>query len=349
MRIVAFDYFRGIAILFIVMGHSVGPWAINSLSEKILANLISGGTTLFVFISGFFFHHVFYGRMPYKKFMIKKMRNILAPYLIFSSIAIIYYSISPNAFPYADILVTSNMSAWYEYVKLVSVYLWTGRIVTAYWYIAFIFMIFSLSPLFAQYIKLSVGARISIFLLLLMVSLFIHRPTLNLSPLHSLLYFIPIYMLGISCSINKREVTNFIEGKAIFLGILVVALAFLQAVFFEGFGGFHKEEIFSFEGLDIMLLQKIAMCFFFLSVLQKLEHKNIPPLKLLASSSFAIYFIHPWALKILGETEAFSALKLLTGFEVFIITIVFALLSSLLVAYIFKCLLKRHSRYIIGW
>jgi len=54
MRLVSFDYFRGVAILFIVAGHSYGPWGINTLPEKILSNLITGGTALFVFISGFF-------------------------------------------------------------------------------------------------------------------------------------------------------------------------------------------------------------------------------------------------------------------------------------------------------
>ncbi len=55
MRINYFDYFRGIAILLIVAGHCLAPWYINTMPEMVIANLIKGGTALFVFISGFFF------------------------------------------------------------------------------------------------------------------------------------------------------------------------------------------------------------------------------------------------------------------------------------------------------
>jgi len=54
MRLNSFDYFRAIAILIIVTGHSYQPWVIDTFPEKIVGNLITGGTSLFVFISGFF-------------------------------------------------------------------------------------------------------------------------------------------------------------------------------------------------------------------------------------------------------------------------------------------------------
>jgi peptidoglycan/LPS O-acetylase OafA/YrhL len=55
MRLNYFDYFRAIAIIIIVAGHSFSLWVIDTLPEKVLANIITGGTSLFVFISGFFF------------------------------------------------------------------------------------------------------------------------------------------------------------------------------------------------------------------------------------------------------------------------------------------------------
>jgi len=64
-------YFRGIAIVLIVAGHcySISGWHIGTTGDRFLANLISGSTTLFVFISGFLFHHVFYPKFQYGKFM----------------------------------------------------------------------------------------------------------------------------------------------------------------------------------------------------------------------------------------------------------------------------------------
>lgn len=349
MRLNSFDYFRGIAILFIVAGHSYGSWRINSVVEKLLANLIAGGSTFFVFISGFLFHYVYYNNLCFKEFMIKKTKNVLVPYIVLSTLGIIFYITSSSELPYIDELVTSNISSWYEYVEIIAIYLWTGKTASAYWYIPFIFIVFLLSPLFVQYIKISEIARVTIFLSMLVMAMFIHRPFGNLSPLHSVLYFTPIYMLGIICSINRKKITNYIRGKAIILGVAIITLAILQTILYEGFGSLHKREVFYYDGVDIGILQKILMCFFFLSVLQKYENKNIPGLRLIASSSFAIYFIHPWILIILNKTRLFSFLDFIPGFFVFIITIPLVIIGSLLIAYLFKLLLKKNSRYVVGW
>jgi len=179
--------------------------------------------------------------------------------------------------------------------------------------------------------------------------MFIHRPTENLSPLHSALYFIPVYILGILCSIHREAVVDAINNKSVILGLVVLLLSALQAMLFEGYGNLHKEEIFSYSGIDIMIIQKIAMCFFFLSILQKYEDRNIPVLKLLASSSFAIYFIHPWVLQLFSQTGVLSFIEFLPGMGVFIITVPLVLISSLFIASIIKLVLKKNSRYVIGW
>jgi peptidoglycan/LPS O-acetylase OafA/YrhL len=61
MHLNSFNHFRAIAITFIVAGHCFGltGMAITSMMEKTIANLLLGGTSLFVFISGFLFHHIF--------------------------------------------------------------------------------------------------------------------------------------------------------------------------------------------------------------------------------------------------------------------------------------------------
>lgn len=349
MRIIAFDYFRGIAILFIVAGHSYGHWAIDSFGERVLANLITGGTALFVFISGFFFHYVYYEKFHYKEFLEKKAKQVLLPYLILSVIGIAYYVLSLDPLPFAGALGIKKPESWMKFIEVVTIYLWTGRIANTYWYIPFILIIFIISPFFIRYIKLPAAYRIYIFLILLIAAMFIHRPVKNLSPLHSVLYFMPIYMLGIICSIHRDSVVEFIKGKSIIIGLVVLFLSVLQVLLFKGHGNFHKEEIFSYGGVDIIILQKIAMCFFFLSILQKYENSNIPALKLLASSSFAIFFIHPWILEMFLKTGVLSFLEFLPGMEIFLMTALLALISSFLVAYIIKLGLKNNSRYVTGW
>ncbi|MBU0944840.1 MAG: acyltransferase [Proteobacteria bacterium] len=345
----AFDYFRGIAILFIVAGHSYGPWVIDSFGERVLANLISGGTTLFVFISGFFFHYIYYEKFNSKEFLKKKTKHVFIPYFVLSLTGIGYYVFSLNPLPLADQLGITRLESWTQYIEIVAIYLWTGKIAIAYWYIPFILIIFVISPLFTRYIRLSTAYRNIIFLLFLITSMFIHRPVGNLSQVHSVLYFMPIYMLGIICSIHREYVLEFIKDKSIILGVTVLFLSALQVLLYKGYGNFHKEEIFSYGGLDIIIIQKIAMCFFFLSILQKYESRNIPALKVLASSSFAIFFIHPWILKVFSETGVWSFLQFLPEIGIFIVTVPLALISSLLVASIIKLGLKANSRYVIGW
>lgn len=349
MRLVTFDYFRGIAILFIVIGHSYGPWQINSFGERVFANLIAGGSVLFVFISGFFFHYVFYEKFNFKVFLEKKAKNVFLPYLILSAMGIAYYLVVHGTLPYANKLGAEKLDSWLSYIETIAIYLWTGRVIVAYWYVPFIMIIFILSPLFVRYIKLSALHRIYIFLIWLAAAMFIHRPADNLSPLHSLLYFMPIYMLGIICSIHREAVIEFIRGKALVLGFVTLFLAILQALLHDGYGNFHKAEIFSYNGIDIVIIQKIAMCFFFLSVLQKYEGRNIPALRILAATSFAIYFIHPWILKIFSDTGLLEYLQFLTGMGVFIVTVPLTLMGCLLVAYMVKWILKKNSRFVIGW
>ena len=53
-----------------------------------IRNVLTGGTALFVFISGFMFHHVFFDSFKYQKFVMAKVKNVLVPYLILASLAI---------------------------------------------------------------------------------------------------------------------------------------------------------------------------------------------------------------------------------------------------------------------
>ena len=84
MQINSFNHFRAIAIIFIIAGHSFGivGMEFDTLLEASIRNIIKGGTSLFVFISGLLFHHVFYQKYHYKNFFIKKCNHVLVPYLI---------------------------------------------------------------------------------------------------------------------------------------------------------------------------------------------------------------------------------------------------------------------------
>ncbi len=349
MHLKSFEYFRGLAILFIVAGHSYVYWDIGSFYEKVLANLISGGTTFFVFISGFLFHHVFYPKFQYRQFMMKKVKYVLLPFTLLSLTGIsclVFYLDRP---PYAEVFITGQTTSGYHYIWLVFQYWWTGSILDAYWYIPFIMIMFALSPLFLKQIQLPMKVQIGLFILLLCISILIHRPVQNLSPIHSVIYFIPVYMLGIICSIEKEQVFHFLENKRFILGLSVVLVSAAQIIIYDHAGNFHKESLFSYEGIDTMLLQKILMCFFLLSVMQKFENRDIPFLKYTASASFAIYFIHPWILYFFDYLSVFARFNFLPGVLGSLVTFSSVIVLSLSIAAIIKWACPNQSRFVIGW
>lgn len=350
MRLVSFDYLRGIAILFIVASHAYGAWQIDTLIEKVIANIISGGTVLFVFISGFFFHHIFYHNFNLSRFLRKKAQNVLIPYMILSSLGFAYFALSSEAFPFSWELVDGSISSWQQHLELYLNYLWSGRIMWAYWYIPFIMIMFVLSPLFIRYIELSKAVRLVIMLLLFVISAqFIHRPILGLSPIHSVLYFVPVYLFGINYSIHHDAMNRFLQNKIAVLGSIVIMLALMQSLYFNAMGSSYKSALFSYATFDINLLQKLVLCLFFIALLNRYQHKTIPGLKLLASSSFAIYFLHTWVLHITDQLAIYSRLSFIPQPIVWLGITATVILICLAIASAIKHLLKQHSRFVIGW
>ena len=346
MRLNYFDYFRAICILLIVTGHSFTPWVIDTLPEKIVQNLIGGGSTLFVFISGFFFHYVFYPKFNYIKFVIKKTKNVFLPYIVLSSLAFFVLVVIRDR-PHPQL--TCEIIGFTDYLILYFQYLWTGRVLLAYWYIPFIMVVFLMSPVFIKYIKLPLKYQLSIFFILLVVSIYVQKPAYNLSPIHSVIYFTPIYLLGILYSLNQKSISKFINDKSFLLGLLTLLLATSQALIDRDDSFYFIEIEILYSWLHIAIVQKIVMIFFLMSILQKINTKEIPILKYLASVSFALYFIHPWLIYLLGPIARIEYISHLSGIIIVPIKTTLVVCTSLIILKCCKKILGSKSRYIIGW
>ena len=105
----------------------------------------------------------------------------------------------------------------------------------------------------------------------------------------------------------------------------------------------------SYVGIDIIIFQKILMIFFLLSVLQKIDAKDIASLKYIAAASFAIYFFHPWVLWLWQYFSINDLFSFVPGMLVFPIKTLIVFITSLVTAILFKTLFGKKSRYIIGW
>ena len=85
----------------------------------------------------------------------------------------------------------------------------------------------------------------------------------------------------------------FLKNKSLLLFIGVLICAVLQ-VFINDRSNNTASELFVYNGIDFQLIQKLLMCYFLMICLHKFEHIKSPILNLLASTSFAVYFLHYW-------------------------------------------------------
>ena len=267
MYLNSINFFRGISIIFIVFGHCLGlaDFSYDSVFGNAIYNLTLGGTTFFVFISGFLFHHIFYAKFQYRQFLIKKTKYVLLPYLILSTLPIAYLLLRISIAG-----ISSSSSITNRYNELFSFPIF-GHYLTGvdenfigYWYIPFILIIFLLSPLFIRFIKLNFKAQILITILLLICSIFMHRGIESnaFSVFQNVLFFTPIYLFGIISSEKKDVIYVKLKKREFYILSIALTLAIYQA--YIGELGNYQKSPFIYGGVDLMIVQKILLCLFFM-------------------------------------------------------------------------------------
>lgn len=344
----SFNYFRGIAIVVIVAGHcfDLADWQAESFTERLVRNLIAGGSCLFVFISGFLFHHVFYPRFDYRTFIAAKVRNVLSPYLILSALPIAYHVVRRK--PHFDgYFLPQGQGVFAEYIVPALKYLYTGAFFIPYWYIPFIMLMFALSPLHVAFIRWRPSVRLAVVLTLLAFALFVHRPVHNFNVLQSLVYFLPVYLLGIVCSQHREWLYRNLTGREPWLLTVVLAIALWQTLGVGHVGNFNKP-LFTVAGVDWVLLQKALLCPVLMVVLHRFESRHWPLLGLLASASFGIYFMHAWVLALAYGIKDGRALGI-SPYVAWPLGTALVVALSVAVAWLAKLVLRKQSRRVVGW
>ncbi len=91
------NVFRGLAILLIIMGHTMQFGNSSSLVRIINCEAVCGGTTLFIFISGFLFQHLSY-KFEYKNYLSKKWTNVVFPYIVTAIPGLVFCFYFPAAY-----------------------------------------------------------------------------------------------------------------------------------------------------------------------------------------------------------------------------------------------------------
>ena len=345
------NYFRGFAIFMIVMGHSfaVTNFLNGSMIDmepfyrKFIFVAVNGGTSLFVFISGFLFHHIFYKRgFNFKKFMINKCKNVFMPYtvVVIPALIMILQHDSIKGFILQD-----------EIVKIILTYL-SGTALSSTWYIPFALCLFLASPLFIKFIEMK-NFKKSIIIFGLLLSTIIQRPIhdLTLNVFQAFLYFSPVYCLGIYFSQNKEKLIDMIMKNFKLIFSMWIFMILIQ-VFLNQCENMHKP-LLAFNGFDLIIIQKSVMCFVFLGIFYKLQNSKFLKIQkcfeILADYSFPIFFIHNYFVmfffpEILKSLNISLRLGVIGSFAFGIVVCIL----SIVVAYIIKSIFKNKSRMVIG-
>lgn len=297
MRLSSISYFRAIAIILIVAGHCYPTVDLELVSwpTRYAANLLTGGTTFFVFISGYMFNHVFAPRFEYRQFMAAKCRNVLMPYLALAVPMSIYFVLR-HPQDMAEVLGPADPAL--QTVKALA----TGYPLVGYWFIPFILVMFLASPLHMRFIALAPMVRVAIVFLSLIVALFVQRPVENLNVFQSVLYFTPVYLIGILASIYREPVLAALRGREYLLFAMAFAIAAVQTSM--GLQGNGHKPMFTFAGIDLMLLQKLFLTIAIYATLERCSVLHSQSLLLVSEASFAIFFLHPIVLILLGWVHA---------------------------------------------
>lgn len=346
MRLEVFDKFRAIAIIFIIVGHSVQPWSVNAYHEKIFISINSGASSLFVFISGFFFHHVFYNDFKYKKFLIHKFKKIFIPYL---SLSVLCFTILPfiqETQPWVRDYGTAETFS--EYVRLYSTLLIIGKAQPPYWYIPFITIMFLLSPVFIAFLKLPYKALVSVFLILMVGAMIWQKSLHQMSPLHAVAYFSHMYILGMIVSIKKDKILHYFDNKLLPLGLVIISLSVANLHIYGKYKIGAKASMFDFNGFDILVPQKVILCFFIIGLLNKLSFLKDKTgiMKDITTGSFSLYFLHFFVVQIMTPYISRGPAP---GVMAILLKSTFVVLTTLALAKLIKKLLGSKSKYLIGW
>ena len=350
MYLNSFTILRAIAIVLIVASHcdifsNIHP---TNFIHRLIINTTAGGTIVFVFISGFLYHHIFYLKSRTNIFFKKRVKRLVIPYLVLSIIPIFYkIHYQPNF--WVKFISSEKSGVFYDYIYPIILFLFSGEHLVAYWYIPFAMLLFLCYPLHTSFIKTNNKIQIAIIILSLSIALIIQRPLpLSLQLIQSLIYFTPAYLIGIYCSKNKDKLFHFFKNKEYLLLIPFLIILFVQT--YLGVEGNSEKSLFSYSGLDTIFPQKIFLSIFLMIYLHRFENQSNNFISLLANTSFAIYFLHGYILRLLYIIK--EQLKI-EQFSYPIITFFLStstlIIISILLALLAKRIFKGNSAYITGY
>ncbi|ART80401.1 acyltransferase family protein [Oceanisphaera avium] len=272
MFLSSINWFRGIAIIFVVMGH---VHLTTFAGMEYNYDFMSNGTFFFVLIAGFLFHYL-KEKFQYTDYIRKKFKFVVLPYLfvlIPGVLLAIYYYVNGLTWFKADEIPEVQNLVYYVFYLITH----GGTVIGPLWFIPMICIFFVVSPVIKMIMESRYfGLITTVFFLFTLTS---DRPEL---PELSFIYWLGVYLLGGYLSANYSVIQT--HSKKI---LVVSTLALIVWSFIETSLVSHS---------DIL---KLIKTFVFMSLFCIIEDKNIElkVFDVLAKYSFGIFFLHGYILQ----------------------------------------------------
>ena len=288
------------------------------------------GSVLFVFIAGYLFQHLS-NRFDIKKYYLSKLQNVVIPYLIISIPAILFY-----------ITVEQKNTVWpsfYEnpaWLQMIYFYI-TGLHLSPMWFIPMIIMFYLLAPVLVKADKTRYFYCLLPFFLL--VSFSVERGLTH----HNFMHFFSIYILGMFCS-KYKEIANKLLTNNKTISLLTAIFISLSVAAFN-----IKITLFTFA-------QKIVFSLLSLGIFIRMGKKaDLNISKVLADTSFGVFFIHGYVLFIakflsrhLNQLLHHSHLLIRGNLILHLITTILVLTSSVWLVLLIQHFAGSKSRLLVG-
>ncbi len=323
--------FRGLAIIFVVAGHIFVNWEPDSVTYRFFRVFWENGTVLFVFIAGYLFQYLS-KRFEYRSYLLKKVQNVIVPYLVVS-LPIIVYRLMKQDYP-GYLLEHHAVFLQYSTWQKLLYFLFTGAHMQQLWFVPMICLFYLAAPLLIY-----IDRHPKLYWLLILfaaVSILVEREPFNDIP-RMFVHFISVYVFGMLLSHYRERYLELAKKYWVVLSILAVAAIVINYIYFPAYAS------------AMNYVQKMIFCCFCIYWLWKLD-RYIPRIfAVLAEVSFGIFFLHYYL--VLGVRGVYQKLthqvipgNILGWFLYFIVV----LAGTVIIIRLFQRLLGKKSRYIIG-
>ncbi len=270
--------FRAVAIIFIVCIHTMYlfNWEQSRELEKLIDIVIGNGTVMFLMIAGYLFQHLS-DQYNTKKYLLTKLKHVIVPYLIISIPAIIFFVFIQHKELHKVSVGFYDLPKWEQIIRF---YL-TGDHLSPMWFIPVIILFYLSAPILVK------ADKTKLFYCFLPVFFYISTQFSRGLIINSYLHMFSAYMFGMFCSRYKTVINPIITSHWGVIGLILIYLGFVITEY----------DYYSYSIHYLSLFQKLTLSLIIISFF--IQHERISDLKLiklLAHTSFGIYFLHAYVL-----------------------------------------------------